>query len=297
MLLNEIATSNEPIATYAMSATELPDMVQTWSTVLRDYPARLKTKWGQRNPYNRQCPVISGVRAPVGCVITAGAQALSFFQTINYVSWSHPKYGQSGSSTLNWTQIISDSEDWNWAVPNERWRHIPAYYGNNIYGYGRIGDTPLRATTDQVAHLMRYLGVNINATYTDTITGAYTQNLLDFLRYSCGLTSSSSTLASFDVATVFNSFSNPNTLILVEAFTPLEGHAWIIDGAREIRHSTNDTRIYVHCNYGWDSYCDGYYLGNVYDCTSGPIYTNPNIELGGGRDVTLLYYIRYAILQ
>jgi hypothetical protein len=273
-------------------------MIETRSTVLSDFPARLKTKWGQYDPYNRQCPVISGLRAPTGCAITAGAQALSFFQTIDTVSWSHSQYGQSGSSALNWPQIISDCEDWGWAVANERWWFVDAYYGEDIYGYGRIGNG--RATTNQVAHLMRYLGVNINATYSSTTTNAFAQNLLNFLKYSCGLTSSSTTLMSFNVGNVFNSFNDPNTLILTVAYTSTSlGHGWIIDGGQVIVSSptSGSAEVFLHCNYGWDSYCDGYYLGAAFDCTYGPIYTNPNIELGGGRDIELLYDIKYAILQ
>jgi hypothetical protein len=249
ILLSQIAMNNEPIATYAISESEQSDMVQTQSAPVYNFSARLKTKWGQGNPYNRQCPIVSGVRAPTGCVITAGAQALSFFQTIDTVSWSHSD--QSGSSALSWTQIISDCEDWSWAVPNERWSHFSDYYGNNIYGYGRIGDDPLRATTDQMAHLMRYLGVNIDATYTDDGTSAYTQNLLNFLRNSCGLTSSSSTLTTFNPAYVISIFSDPNTLILIEAFTSTSvGHAWIIDGAQIILNSIMMiNKLYLHCNY------------------------------------------------
>lgn len=65
VLLYQISMNNEPISTYAISEIEQPNMVQT-RIVPYDFPARLKTKWGQGNPYNRKCPVISGNPAPTG---------------------------------------------------------------------------------------------------------------------------------------------------------------------------------------------------------------------------------------
>jgi hypothetical protein len=144
---------------------------------------------------------------------------------------------------------------------------------------------------------MRYLGVNINATYSANSTGAYTQDLLTFLKNSCGLTSSSSTLTEFNPLTVLSIFNDPNALILLRASSSTAGHAWIVDGARVLHNGGAIYTVYLHCNYGWDSYCDGYYNMLAFDCTSGPLFTNPNIELGGGRDITLSYGINYAVLK
>jgi hypothetical protein len=103
----------------------------------------------------------------------------------------------------------------------------------------------------------------------------------------------------FNVGNIFNSFSNSNTLILMIAspYTGGLGHVWIIDGGRTVVTNPNSgsAEIFLHCNYGWDAYCDGYYLGAAFDCH--PMYTNPNIELGGIRDLELLYDMYYAILR
>ena len=57
-----------------------------------------------------------------------------------------------------------------------------------------------------------------------------------------------------------------------------EGHAWVVDGYRiqydtHAYYAADDLRLldrtrtpeknYVHCNWGWDGYCNGYYLYNA----------------------------------
>ena len=73
-------------------------------TIIEKYPAMLKTKWDQPDPYNMYCPN----NRYTGCTVTATAQILSYYQTIGSVSWSDN--GSSGSATLNWSRIISDCE-------------------------------------------------------------------------------------------------------------------------------------------------------------------------------------------
>ena len=299
MLLNEIATNDEPIATYATAAVDQSNMIQVRSNTTRSYPARLKTKWGQMHPYNMLTPMLSNTRTPTGCVATAGAQALSFFQTINSVSWTDSRHNASGSSALNWNAIISDSEQWDWAVKNERWRHVPEYYRDNTYGYGRLGTG--RTTTTQVAHLMRYLGCKINATYSPSSTEASTDQLLVFLKFSCGLSGSFSMMEKYTPRNVFDAFDSSNALVLIRANNKNEsvGHSWLIDGGQEIIYSGNDKKQYVHCNFGWDSYSDGYYLSGVFACTNGPVFADNRIELGGGTADGVIYTenIAYAILK
>jgi hypothetical protein len=57
-----------------------------------------------------------------------------------------------------------------------------------------------------------------------------------------------------------------------------KGHAWVVDGYRiqydtHAYYAADDLRLldrtrtpeknYVHCNWGWDGYCNGYYLYNA----------------------------------
>ena len=90
----------------------------------------LSSKWGQGAPYNQYCP------GPyTGCVATATAQILSFFPTIGSVNWQD---GSSyGSSVLHWKQIATD-----------------------CFRYkGILNTVTTPQSANEVAHLMRYLGV------------------------------------------------------------------------------------------------------------------------------------------
>lgn len=89
-----------------------------------------------------------------------------------------------------------------------------------------------------------------------------------------------------------------------------KGHSWVIDGY-EYRYYYNkltpttfveykDPETYVHCNYGWRGYCDGYYLNGVFDLSE--LRSGENLETSIGdkvgsreyfynRDLKILYYL------
>lgn len=110
-----------------------------------DVSPRLQIKWSQGAPYNKFAP--NGV---TGCVITAAAQVLSYFQTIGHVQWQYQN--TSGASPLNWSQIMADCLDLN------------GWY-DGYSGYGKLIDSRHAQSAHQVSHLMRYLGVTLKATY------------------------------------------------------------------------------------------------------------------------------------
>lgn len=270
MQLREIATSDGEVATYA-SESGLPDMMETRAgTALIIIPARLKTKWGQEKPYDTYCP--SG--CPTGCVITAAAQALSFFQNLGNISWSYN--GSAGATRLNWSQIIADCVN-------------PYIGGSNGRGYGKLAKNT--ASADQVAHLMRFLGIGFKADYSSGETGAKMDDAVPYLKNWCGL-SSSTGLKSYDRNGVRNGLlNNPNSVIITSAYATKRkvlgitvgyknGHCWIIDGAQQIRYSANDIKDYVHCNWGWDGRCDGFYISDGFDTGKGPEFLGPN-DAGG----------------
>lgn len=66
----------------------------------------------------------------------------------------------------------------------------------------------------------------------------------------------------------------------------VDGHAWLIDGLRG---------EYVHCNFGWNGVCDGFYLSGVFDTTKGPTSTvGPNE--GGISQYNYQYKQKIAIV-
>lgn len=99
----------------------------------------ISTKWGQESPYNNQCPMYGSVRCLTGCVATAMAQIMQYWQ---YPS-SAPAMSAYTTSSLN----IS--------VPN-----LPA----KSLSYNK--------SNDAIAWLMRYAGQAVFMDYgTKTTTG------------------------------------------------------------------------------------------------------------------------------
>ncbi|MFA5228912.1 MAG: C10 family peptidase [Candidatus Paceibacterota bacterium] len=254
-------------------------------TILLDVPIRLKTKWGQGAPYNKFAP-----NGTAGCVMVAAAQALSFFQTLGSVQWQHNN--SYGYSPLYWDTIIADCED-------------------TRRGYGMLHTTASEHSQSaiQVSHLMRYLGVAVNADYkSNGQTGADTGDMVKHLKNWCGL-SGSTVIYNYGVNEVRNALSqNPNSLVIVESWANRtnkflgliyqykDGHAWLIDGARRVQYSSSNIKDYVHCNWGWNRHCDGYFISGSFNTQVPPEFTDP-IDGGGTDAYNFRYQTHYAVLK
>ncbi len=187
--------------------------------------AMLTSAWHQSAPYYNYCPVINNQNCLVGCVATATAQVMNY--------WEWPPYGEGEHSYL-WNNItlyadFSDPYDW----PNI----LDNYNG-----------THTSEQSNAVAELCYEVGVAFNMFY--GINGSGTQTyyaatvLPQYFRYD-------------DAANVQYRSDYPDTndwfLMLQEEMNherPLiyriEGHAIVSDGWRmEI------TMSFIHFNYGW----------------------------------------------
>ncbi len=113
----------------------------------------LMSKWGQSSPYNKYCPN----SYPTGCVATAIAQILSYFPCIGAVEWQD---GTShGSTTLHWEQIQTDC----------------------LRNGGRLDAFRNPQSANEVAHLMRYLGVALKAEYKSDGTSIVSKDAINWL--------------------------------------------------------------------------------------------------------------------
>lgn len=105
-------------------------------TINAEYSPILHTKWSQTDVYGQYCP-----SRTAGCVIIATAQILSHYKTVGHVNWSDN--GAMGASYLHWDKIISDCDK------------------NN----GKLTNPSCATSANEVAHLVRYLGVVLGAEY------------------------------------------------------------------------------------------------------------------------------------
>ncbi|MDR0749652.1 MAG: C10 family peptidase [Tannerellaceae bacterium] len=233
------------------------DNAVTYATSLTwlDANIRLKTRWNQWAPYNQYCPWDDGQQCPTGCIATAVAQIVAYYQTVGNVQWSYN--GSSGSAVLNWDRIISDCNNNDGALP------------------------ATTASANEVAHLMRYLGIAMGANYSADGTSIEENAGVNWMNKWGGLSATS--LSNYNQSTISSALianTVPRKLVYMRANSGKKtflgittgytgGHAWVIDGQYV---NLAQGKTYFHCNFGWGGRADGFYLSDAFDTTAGPVY-------------------------
>lgn len=246
----------------------------------------LYTQWGQSGfdeMYNRYCPIRTdeaNKRSPAGCVAVAGAQVLYFLYREQGISLYMPNGASCSGVVGNYTQSFAPSCNTYYITK------IPLHYRDTVGTnklYSRI--------------FMAWIGHQIDMTYGNTISTAYTSSLVglfDMYEVNC-------THSTYNFTTARNNLIQ-GLPIIVSGRQPSSrstdtnskiGHCWVIDGYRKIKtthnvyyyrcgHQLTDEEInaltlddynYVqtsttytsefHMNWGWNGTHDDYYLINV----------------------------------
>ena len=229
--------------------------------------ALIKTKWDQDEPYWNQCPTIGSARCLTGCVATAMAQVMNY--------WQWPVTGTgSASVTVNGQNYSVDfstgNYDWNNMLDKYR-----LYYndGNNYYTTTTSGTTTQQ---NAVAKLMYHCGVAAEMDYGTDVSGAYTiypnkyststrcaqYALIHNFGYNSSTIQGYSRPGGYGYSSVNDATWHNYLKTELDAARPIMyagadnegGHSFICDGY----DNTTPTRKY-HFNWGWSGYCDGYY--------------------------------------
>lgn len=196
-----------------------------------------KTGWNQDDPYNVLCPVKNGVRTYTGCVATAMAQAMKYF--------NYPPKG-SGSVSYGWNgQTLSldlSATEFDW---------------------GNMADTYLGGTTPAqnkaVGVLMQACGYAVGMNYGTSDDGgsgapsiAIVPGLVNYLNYD-----KATDLVYRDMFTlddwnrkIYDNIRNIGPVVYCGS-SSTGGHAFVIDG-----YSSDD---FFHVNWGWGNAYDGYF--------------------------------------
>ncbi len=225
-------------------------------------------KWGQRYPYNIYTKTASGENAPVGCVATAVAQILYY--------WG-----------VNFT-MDGVSFDWN----------LMRKHKSNTNSYSKA--------YDMVAKLFYELGLkkNLDMKYTENASGAPNENTYRTFK-ACGL-SSGGVMEDYKWDRILDvigerpiyicGYSNYTTELDENGNEKVikiqNGHAWVVDKVKfrkrpKIKYNEKGVgkvvgyqhERLVHCNFGWNGACDGYYYSGKFDTKSGPV-TKSTIDYG-----------------
>ena len=237
----------------------------------------MTTTWNQSPRYNSLCPYDSDLeeRAVTGCVATATAQVMKY--------WNHPATGYGSHSYVHDDfGTLSASFDTTYA-----WTAMP-----NALSAGST-----TAQVGAVALLMYHVGVADEMSYSVASSGAHNYN------YWGSLTASSQTslmkyfkyrpdmvvcaredYSDAEFAALLRAELDASRPILYSGSDPNGGHSFVVDGY----NNSNQ----FHVNWGWGSYCDGYYtLGSFNPAAGGTggnngTYNDGNVALMGIRPNT-----------
>ena len=241
---------------------------QQWMNGINNSIARAKSgssispllgsiKWDQGNYYNYYCPtdassVIGNGKVPTGCVATAMAQIMKY--------WNYPSVG-NGSHSYTASGYGSQS----------------ANFGTTHYDFKSMKNTANSTSYTQIARLIYHCGVAINMGFGPTGSGAQMigggnsalNAFKNYFRYN------STKIKGY----AQSSYTNTQWINMIEAELKLhrpiqydgydpsnEGHSWVCDG-----FDTNDN---LHMNWGWGGTDNGFYaVGSL---------NPPSLGTGGG---------------
>lgn len=195
----------------------------------------LTTTWDQTDPYNKLCPLVSGMRSVTGCLATAMAQVM------NYHKWPDYPKGSNAGYTFDGTVL-----DW-----------------DNMLDSYTSGYTTTQANA--VALLMLQCGRAVNMSYTSYMSGAQPQytlsGLVNHFDYSLDARME---LRDYYSASVWEdmvySELEAKRPVLYGGQANLGGHAFVCDGYQN---------GYFHFNWGWSGYQDGYFRLNALNPDAG----------------------------
>lgn len=228
----------------------------------------LKTSWNQNTPYNNQCPTADegGGRCPTGCVATAIAQIMNYWQ------WPKQGYGKHTNTDNNETRDFSQSTyDWD----------------NMLDSYSDYTEVQANA----VAQLMADVGCAMNMMYRSSESGTWAidaaQALLRNFSYSGELhmhhmmdkkgikvnnltAEQGSEIDEDDEALIRSELASKRPIYMGVSSRYKEKHAVVCDGY--------DADDYFHINFGWGSDADGFYrlysMGKFDEYVSSELITN-----------------------
>ena len=225
----------------------------------------IKTGWDQDAPFWNFCPTKSGSQCYTGCVATAMAQVMNYWQWPKKGTGSHTdKYYTSasanfGSTTYEWANML------------------------NTYGSGATS-----AQKTAVATLMYHCGIACDMQYGTADEGGSAAWTIDYNGYwsNQGIMCAEKALTQFfgynsetvtgyyrdgDSSTGMKSWTKAEWIAMLKAELDAKrpimyagvgyedpsdpesgyGHSFVCDGY--------DNANYFHFNFGWTNWCDGYY--------------------------------------
>ncbi len=217
-------------------------------------------EWNQGWPYNKMCPIdmIDTVRTYTGCVVTAGAQIMRY--------WQWPTKGQ-GSHSYTWNNCLQKDDDKD--CLDSRDTILSATFDTAVYDWANMPVNYDQIQTDDeinaIAQLNYHLGVACDMGYSSSGSGTSTSKLAYALKKYFGY---KSTLQHFSqrttpdltydrLASMFESELRAGRPVSISGANEDSGHEFVCDGI--------DENGLFHINWGWGGVCNGYFALSALD--------------------------------
>jgi hypothetical protein len=199
----------------------------------------IQTQWNQSAPYNNMTPIYNGQRSVTGCVATAMAQIMKY--------WNHPMQG-TGSSQAYTTTTNGIP------VPAVQFYNTTYDWQNMKYTYPSSTDnTP---QNNAVATLMYHAGVSVSMDYTPESSAAYSNNVVNALKTNFEYDNNIQLLMRNTNEAIWENTLreqiNADMPVFYSGQNSESGHAFILDGY--------DNMGNFHFNWGWGGRYDGYFV-------------------------------------
>lgn len=235
------------------SGPKVQTSYQPWTVTAQKYPL-LGTYiyWSQHTPFNDQCPerrflgfLSKKKRALAGCVPLAIAKVLSYLDS--------PTVKKNIKSTVDWYELRKS---------------------NTSAIYSETGKK-------SAANLLYEIGKGCNSWYFYSGTFTFPSHATSYMR-SIGLPGAHSYLYTFNRVKEMIDARKPLMIYSIPLGNILNCHCWNIDGykvkQRQVRTKKYDTNgkliedkketetcEMVHCDFGWQGTCNGYYVSGLFN--------------------------------
>ena len=210
----------------------------------------LSTKWNQTDPYNLLCPYDNndGSRCPTGCVATAMAQVMKY--------WNFPTQGSGSHSYTPEEHSEYGTQSANFGNTTYQWNNMPNILSSNSSSTAKSA----------VSTLMYHCGVSVEMSYDPDGSGAYTvlpDNYINygyidartamkrFFKYAGSTGYSRTNYSTTAWISMLKSELDKGCPIIYAGSGSQGGHCFVCDGY----NNSN----YFHFNWGWGGLSDGYF--------------------------------------
>ena len=202
--------------------------------------------WNQYAPYFNNTPTVNGKQCLTGCVATAFAQVMKYYEWPKNTTTEVPGYTEHGKT---YDALPATTFDWSNMLYN--------YQGGNN---ADAGCNDNNASQEAVAKLMVYCGYSVEAEYGTSGTSAPTSSIPYAMKNYFGYQGNINYVDRTNFSTaewddlIYNEIYNERPVIYSGRNSD-GGHAFICDGYGEDG--------YFHVNWGWGGMSDGYYLLSI----------------------------------